>query len=108
MRQLNARHASPEDKEGVIRTLKWCKKHGLNLEGLPYDDPLAGPDGIHLVLLAPMNATSQACASALDEGYVRSDVVYHSTLRCPVHWFVEADYQIDPALIEKDSDAPAP
>lgn len=92
--QIKASKAHPDDHERTVRILRDCARYGTLLKGLPYDDPLAGPGGIELVLLVPEGTDKAALAAAIKEGYRQRDVVRHRTLVCPISWFDEAGLQL--------------
>lgn len=105
--KLNPRTATPEEKDRVMRTFGWCQKHGMEFGGFPYDDPLAGPDGIHLVLLVPEGTPVAACEIGLREGRQALDVVTHETCFCPHSWFQEAGLDVlGASKAEPDLDEP--
>ncbi len=85
-RRMNRRVAQPDEREGVVRAVAWCKKHNLNLDGLYYDDPIVSADGIHLVLLVTVDHSPKQVQKALNRGYTRFDVVRHTVITCPPEW----------------------
>jgi len=85
--QLHKTIASSEEKDAVIRKIKWCQENHLAFAGLPYTDNPAGPDGIHLEILVPENFGREICEQALREGYRERNVLSHSVKVCPTEWF---------------------
>lgn len=49
--QLNRYTARESDKSRILRTIGWCKRNHLTLAGLPYEDNLAGSDGISIEII---------------------------------------------------------
>lgn len=76
---------------GKLRTIGWCKRNHLTLAGLPYEDNLAGSDGISIEIITPPGMSREMLEQAVREGYSERDVVRHRILECPVGWFMEAD-----------------
>ncbi len=85
--KLNKMKAKNEDKDRILRAIGWCQRFGQALNGFYYDDPLAGADGIHLVIIVPEGTDAEACNEALEQGYHQRDVVSHSVVECPADWF---------------------
>lgn len=73
-----------------IANIKFAYRHQLLLNGLPYDDEIVSPDGIHLTLYVPLGTSKEECEKAIREGYNSRDVVKHTTLECPAEWFEKA------------------
>ena len=89
--QLNRYTARESDKSRILRTIGWCKRNHLTLAGLPYEDNLAGSDGISIEIITPPGMSREMLEQAVREGYSERDVVRHRILECPVGWFMEAD-----------------
>lgn len=85
--RLNKVPALPEDKDRVIAQIRRCRSWGQLLNGLPYNDDLAGCDGIHLEVIAPHNTAQGTLEFAIREGRAKRDVMSHSVLLCPTDWF---------------------
>jgi len=104
--RLNSYKAVPEDKPGFQKTFKWCQKHNHFFGGFPYDDPLAGPDGIHLMLLVPEGTPVEACQRALKAAYASQDVVRHTTTFSPREWFTEVGLMIEEPPVPNSEPGP--
>lgn len=77
----------PEDESYVRRCADWCRRWQDSLNGFYYDDPLAGPDGIHLRLLVPESRNLKThIQAALREAKRSRDVVSHSVMIVPDAW----------------------
>lgn len=88
--QLKMRKATEDERDSILRTLEWCEGHNVKLDGLPYDDQLAGPGGIHLNLLVSPGTSKERIEAALKQGYRERDVVYHTVTEVPEAWFEAA------------------
>ena len=88
--KLKKRCAVRDEKERIIRAIRWCREHHMALAGLPFDDPLVGEKGIHLEIIAPEGSERPILEQALREGYDERDVVSHSVVIVPAAWFEEA------------------
>lgn len=90
--KLNRSKANEDEKPRVLHAMEFCELFGQCLEGFPFNDELAGPDGIHLQLLVPPGVDDSECENALELGYSQQDVVSHSVLECPDEWFAQANF----------------
>lgn len=84
--RLASYKATEGDRGWVERAVAWRKKWHETLNGLYYDDPLAGPDGIELIILADKDTPVADVTAAIEQGRVRHDVVDHRVVICPKEW----------------------
>jgi len=79
--------AIPEEKDLVMRNIRWCKDQHLSLAGFPFEDIC---NGLHLQIIVPPNTSREHIDQALREAYSERNIASHSVLECPVEWFQNA------------------
>lgn len=89
--KLNKRNANGNERESIVRSIKWCRKHHESFAGYPFVDTLVGSGGVHIEVIVPPKTTAEVCGQSLREAYQSRDVITHSIVECPVDWFQSAN-----------------
>lgn len=84
-----SRSANEQDKPKVILAITWGHKHGLTLNGLYYDEELAGHDGATHWIFATEKTPNEQVEGAIRELDSNHDSVGFTVIRIPQAWIDE-------------------
>lgn len=84
-----AKSATQEDKARVMRAISWGHQHGLSLNGLYYDEELAGPDGATHWIFTTEGTPNEQIEGAIRQLDTDHDSVGFTVMRIPQAWIDE-------------------
>lgn len=77
------------DRHKVEYAVGYNRRWGQSYAGLYYDEELAGPDGMSVMLFITDDTTTEQIQQAERAARDKGDVVRIQCLKCPAEWLAE-------------------
>lgn len=83
------KHLDEDTKSSLERTFKWNKRWAQSFNGFPYEEELAGSDGMSFAIYVPEGVDLEEVNKAIDVMKSERDVVGYGVFSLPMSFFEE-------------------